>query len=357
MKAAVWHGYKDVRIEERPVPPVPSGHVLVRVAWAGICGTDKHEYAGPNFIPTTKPHRLTGCTAPLIMGHEFSGTIARVSPDIKGWQEGDRVSANGTLSCGECAMCRSGRYNICEKLGFIGVSRDGAFAEYVAVEASRLFKIPDNVSLRHAVLGEPLACGLHAAGLIGNIQDKTVFVCGAGIIGLSCFFAASFNGARKIVVSGLGSGAESGIKSIIEGHGGIYIDITQYPTSGEADNAIKDCLGGLADICFECVGVQASLDNCIRLLKSSGALMVMGVFEKRPTFPMNDFQEGERRLFTSQAHVDEIAMALTYISRGLLDAEKLITRSLTLDNLVKDGFEVLEANPAAHIKMLIDLRP
>jgi (R,R)-butanediol dehydrogenase/meso-butanediol dehydrogenase/diacetyl reductase len=345
MKAAVWYGHRDIRIVERPLPSAAPGHVVIAVAWAGICGTDRHEYLGPNFIPVKKPHRLTGMTAPLILGHEFSGRIAGIGPGVGGWKAGDRVSANGTLCCGTCEMCRTGRYNVCEKLGFIGVSRDGAFAEYVTVEAARLFKVPDGLSLRRAVLAEPLACGIHAARLLGDLRGKKVLVVGPGIIGLSCFFAARWAGAGQVLTAGIGDQR----RLLVEKYGGIYVDVTRE-NLGEI---LPRCFGGLADISFECVGHQSSLDTAAGLLKSGGALMVMGVYEEPPRFPMNDFQEGERRLYTSQAHLDEIAVALEYLAAGRLDAEDLITRELTLDTLVKDGFEELAANSPGHIKILV----
>jgi (R,R)-butanediol dehydrogenase/meso-butanediol dehydrogenase/diacetyl reductase len=321
--------------------------VVVKVAWAGICGTDRHEYVGPNFIPTDKPHRLTGCVAPLIMGHEFSGIIEELGGETSGWRKGDRVTANGTLCCGSCAMCKSGRYNICEKLGFVGVSRDGAFAEYVAVEADRLFKIPDALDLRSACLAEPLACGIHATRLLGDVHGKDVLIMGPGIIGLACFFAAKIAGARRILVAGIGDARRDLVETSFEG--ARYVDMQK----ADLGDAVKNTFGGLADVCYECVGAQASLNSCIAHLKSGGALMVMGVFETPPVFPMNDFQEGERRLFTSQAHTNEIAAALDYLERGLVKPDNLITRCLTLDTLVSDGFEELLAHPAAHIKMLI----
>ena len=127
MKAAYWHGHKDIRIREVPEPETTPGTVKIRVAWAGICGTDRHEYTGPNFIPTTKPHRLTRRTAPLVMGHEYTGEVVEAAPDVRGWAPGTRVTASGTLCCGECPACvDKKRPNVCEKLGFTGVSTDGA---------------------------------------------------------------------------------------------------------------------------------------------------------------------------------------------------------------------------------------
>ncbi|MDR0552433.1 MAG: alcohol dehydrogenase catalytic domain-containing protein [Spirochaetaceae bacterium] len=347
MRAAVWHGRRDVRIEERPIPEPKVGEVIVAVSWAGICGTDRHEYFGPVFIPVTKPHRLTGCTAPLIMGHEFSGLISAAGAGVSGWKEGARVMANGTLSCGVCKPCREGRYNICDKLGFLGVSCDGAFAEYVAVSAERLFEIPPLVSLRHAPLAEPLACGIHAVKLLGDIRGKCAVIIGPGIIGLSCFFAALEAGAKAALVLGVGTER----KALVEKSGGFYADITKQ----DPLEAALALLGGKADICFECVGAQTALDTGVRLLAGGGSLMIMGVYEKPPIFPMNDFQEGERRLFTSQAHVDEIAAALSLLAAGKINADALITAELTLDTLASGGFEDAARHPNKHIKALVKI--
>ena len=345
MNAAVWHGYKDVRIEELPVPSIPAGHVRIKVAYAGICGTDRHEYVGPNFIPVAKPHRLTGRTAPLTLGHEFTGVIEAVGEGVTDWKQGDRVTANGTLCCKKCAMCRSGRYNVCEKLGFLGVGTDGAFADYVVVDADRLFRVPDAVTLRQGALAEPLACGIHATRLLGDITGSSVVVVGPGIIGLACMLAAKFAGAGKILVAGVGKDR----KELVESYGCAYHDVLD----GDLVPVIQEWNGGLADVVYECVGSQRTLDSAISALRPGAKLMVMGVFEKKPVFDMNTFQEGERTLYTSQAHVDEIGVALSYLEQGLINAEELITREVTLDTLIQDGFEELIVNGPKHIKVMI----
>ncbi len=346
MRAAVWHGHKDIRIEERPVPVPKEGEVLIRVDWAGICGTDRHEYEGPNFIPVEKPHRLTGRTAPLIIGHEFSGRIEKLGENVTGWQIGDRVTANGSLTCGKCEACRSGRYNICRKLGFLGVGDDGAFAEYVTVEASKLFSIPEGVSQREAAVAEPLACGIHATNLLGDVSGKDVVVIGPGIIGLSAFFGAKYAGAGRILVSGIGDYR----KELIEKYGGTYVDASREDLIPVVETWSD---GNLADVVYECIGTGATLDQAVRISKPGGSLMIMGVFGKKPVIDMNTLQEAERVLYTSQAHVDEIATALQYIKEGRINADELITREVTLDTLVEDGFEYLIAHGPEQIKVLI----
>lgn len=348
MKAAVWHGYKDIRIENVPEPEVKKGYVKIKVDYAGICGTDRHEYVGPNFIPVEKPHRLTGRVAPLTIGHEFSGTIVEVADDVKGYSVGDRVTANGSLTCKECEPCKTGRYNICQRLGFLGVGEDGTFAEYVRVEAARLFKIPEGVSQREAAVAEPLACGIHATNLLGDVKGKDVVVIGPGIIGLSAFFGAKLAGAGRILVSGVGSER----KALIEKHGGEYIDSSKVDVTSFVE---KWTNGNLADVVYECVGLQVTLNTAITLTKPGGKIMVMGVFEKPPVVDLNTLQEAERSILTSQAHIDEIATALSYMKDKKIDADELITMEVTLDTLVEDGFEELINNPTKHIKVIIKI--
>ena len=348
MKAAVWHGHKDVRIQDIPEPGTKKGFVKIKVDYAGICGTDRNEYSGPVFIPVSKPHRLTGRVAPLILGHEFSGTIAELGSGVTGWNVGDRVTGNGTICCKTCFACRSGYYNVCERLGFVGVGEDGAFAEYVLFDAERLFRIPQNVTQKQAVLAEPMACGIHATRLIGSIKDKYVVVIGPGIIGLSCFFAAKQAGAHVLVV---GLGEER--RELVQRYGGNYVDTTKQPI---VDYVREWSKGKMADAAYECVGIQPALDDALKVLAPRATLMVMGVFEKPPVFDMNTLQECERIIRTSQAHTNEIASALSRMANGEIIAEELISSEITLDGLVKDGFEELLCNPVKHIKIVIKIQ-
>jgi (R,R)-butanediol dehydrogenase/meso-butanediol dehydrogenase/diacetyl reductase len=347
MKAAVWYGHKDVRVEERQMPIPKQGEVRIRVAWAGICGTDKHEYLGPLWIPVDKPHRLTGETAPLVQGHEYAGIIDAVGEGVTEWKAGDRVTASGSLVCGECEFCKTGRKNICEKLGFIGVGKDGGFAEYVAIPEHQLFLVPENVTLKEAALTEPIACGVHATQQIGDLTGKTAAIVGPGMIGLSCLIAAKAAGADPVYVIGQGEGK----REFVETFGGIYIDgRVEDPIEG-----VRTRNGDLVDVSYEAVGLEPTLDLAVNLLRCNGTLMIMGVFSSPPRINMNLIQEGERVIKTSQANVNEIQDVLELIAAEKLDPMPLVTGEATLDRIVEDGFEAICAKGNEHVKILVEI--
>lgn len=347
MKAAMYYGYRDLRVEDIPEPKVAAGKVKVKVAWAGICGTDRHEYNGPVWIPVNKPHRITGRQAPLVLGHEFTGIITEVGEGVKDWQVGDRVTASGNIVCGECRWCKEGRVNLCENLAFNGIGTDGAFAEYIVVPTYQLFRVPANVSLERALLTEPLACGVHSSHLIGDLKGKSVAIVGPGMIGLSCLFAAKNAGAGPILVAGVGRANEAYAR---------WLGAAEYIDTRETDPVAfgQKMLGAPGfDVVFECVGLEQTMNTAVQLSRKAGVIMVMGVFEKAPAFPMNLLQEGERTLLTSQAYAFELGDVLDIMTRDQFEAERLITARIPLERIAEDGFEELLRNPNKHVKIAI----
>lgn len=347
MKAAVWYGHRDLRVMDVPEPTVRPGYVKVKIAWAGICGTDRHEYTGPVFIPVSKPNHLTGRVAPLILGHEMAGKIVAVGEGVQGWQVGDRVTASGNLVCGECRWCESGRINLCERLAFTGIGEDGSFAEYMVIPQYQLFKVPDTVALEEAVLAEPLACGVHSTKLIGDVKDKLVAIIGPGIIGISCLLAAKAAGAARILMVGAGNTHEALLRQL---GADAYVDGRTTDALAYAEQWTD---GKMFDVVYECVGLEQTLSTAIRLSRKAAKIMVMGVYEQEPHIPMNFFQEGERVLLSSQAYVDELAIVLEWLAQGKIPAKDLITARIALDRIVEDGFEELLRNPGKHIKVAI----
>jgi (R,R)-butanediol dehydrogenase / meso-butanediol dehydrogenase / diacetyl reductase len=183
MRAAVYHGAKDVRIEERPVPTVRHGYVLMRVLRSGICGTDASEYLhGPSLFPVDRRHPASGHQGPMIMGHEFTGEVVACGTGTE-HLAGMRLATGAGVSCGACAWCRAGRTNLCASYWTLGLNADGGLAEYALVPASTCVPIPDECSDDAAGLAQPLAVGLHAARRAGAGPDDTVVLIGAGAIG------------------------------------------------------------------------------------------------------------------------------------------------------------------------------
>jgi len=204
MRAVRFHAAGDVRLEDLPPEPPGVGEVALRVAWCGVCGSDLHEYQrGPLAIPAAgRPHPLTGASAPLVLGHEFAGTVAAVGPEVAGLEAGDPVAVEPLLRDGTCAACRSGRYNRCRQLAFIGLSGNGGgLAEQAVVPAAALHRVPAGVSLEAAALAEPAAVAWHAIDRAEVGAGEPVLVIGAGPVGLAIVGVLRYRGAGTIVVS------------------------------------------------------------------------------------------------------------------------------------------------------------
>ncbi|MYT43565.1 alcohol dehydrogenase catalytic domain-containing protein, partial [Streptomyces sp. SID5471] len=202
MKAVVWYGPRDVRVTERAVP-VPGPHeVLLQVAYCGICGSDLHEYAdGPHAIPTRASHPASGARAPLVLGHEFCGTVAAVGDGVAADSPatGDRVAVEPHYRCGTCPRCRAGEYNICRHFGFAGLVGDGGPAEYAVVQSYMAHRLPPDVPLEQAALFEPASVALHALRRAGDV--RSVAVVGLEPVGLLTVLLAARRGIRRIIAA------------------------------------------------------------------------------------------------------------------------------------------------------------
>ncbi|EPD69540.1 zinc-dependent alcohol dehydrogenase [Streptomyces sp. HGB0020] len=193
MRAAVYHGPRDVRVTSVPEPRGPGrGEVMLRVALCGLCGTDGHEYAhGPSMIPLERRHPASGHQGPMIPGHEFTGVIEQCGQDVTGLPEGTRVVAGAGHWCGSCPPCRAGRTNLCRNYYTYGLNTHGGLAEYVTVPAAMCTAVPDSCPDDSAVLAQPMAIALHALNRSGAAPGEPVVIIGAGGIGSLLVAAAA----------------------------------------------------------------------------------------------------------------------------------------------------------------------
>src|SRR5499425_1256139 len=179
MKALVLSSYRNLEMADVPTPAPQADEVLIRVAACGICGSDVHGYDG------SSGRRIP----PLVMGHEAAGTIESVGSGVSNFATGDRVTFDSTVFCGKCPNCLRGDINLCDNRQVLGVScgdyrRAGAFAEFVAVPARILYRLPDNLSFEEAAMLEAVSVAIHAVNLAQVSANSTALVVGAGMIGL-----------------------------------------------------------------------------------------------------------------------------------------------------------------------------
>lgn len=348
MRAARFHGPGDIRIDEVPDPQVGPGQVEVSVDWCGICGTDLHEFLeGPIFIPAKgSPHPITGAEVPVVMGHEFAGVVSAVGAGVTGVQEGDRVAVEPYYVCGECSACASGRYNICRKLGFVGLAgNDGGFAERCVVDQRWVHPLGD-LPTDIGALVEPLAVGYHAVRLSGIRGGGTAAVFGSGPIGLVTAAVLKAAGARVIVVE-----PAAARKAKARGAG---VDVVLDPTETNVPDAIRDLTGGAgADVAFECAGIDPVLAAAIGSVRPGGTVVNVAIWGHVPRVAMNDLVLSEITVVGSLAYCGDHADTIALLRDGKVDAGQFITGRIGLESLVDGGFRELIDNKEENVKILV----
>ncbi|HNX29671.1 MAG TPA: 2,3-butanediol dehydrogenase [Syntrophomonadaceae bacterium] len=349
MKAAVWYAQRDVRVVEIPEPPAPpEGSVKIKVEWCGICGSDLHEYiAGPIFIPVETPHPLTGRTAPVTLGHEFSGTIVEVGEGVSKWKVGDKVAPDACQVDWECYSCKRMNYPCCEKLAFTGLHTDGAFAEYVNVPAYTLYKVPDDMPFETAAVVEPLAVGMHAVRRAPVMAGDNVVILGGGTIGLSALQCAKAAGAAKVIVIEMAKARKDYAMKL-----GAYAVID--PTECDAAAEVQKMTDGLgADVAIECVGSDKTVPVAIASIRPRGIVVTAGVFEKNTPIQFNDVTFPEKEIKGSLAYNGEFATVIAMLGDGRLDANTMITGKIKLEDIIDQGFQELINNKDENIKIIV----
>ncbi|KRK33310.1 L-iditol 2-dehydrogenase [Loigolactobacillus bifermentans DSM 20003] len=345
MKAVVKTdaGYDNMVLKEIPIPEVTGNHVLMKVAYTGICGTDIHTFKG----------QYANAVTPLVLGHEFSGKVVAVGDDVTKVKPGDRVTSETTFAtCGHCVYCKAGEYNLCDNREGIGTKANGSMANYVLTREESVHILPDNVSYKLAAMSEPLASCVHA------MYQKTPFtlhdtllIMGPGPMGLLSLQIAKEIGAFTIV-SGITKDAER-LQIAKELGADIIVDTQKEDLA----KIVMDATDGVGVTkVYDCSGATPAVNAALPLVRKGGTFQQVGLFAK----PMNELDERSiiqheitYRGSRSQNPYDW-PIALHLESKGAIDEEKMITASFDLEHW-RDAFDAMMAGQ--ELKVVIASNP
>ena len=351
MKAAVFHGQKDVRVEEVPEPEVREGSVKVKVDWCGICGTDLHEYlAGPIFIPVAgSPHPITGETLPLTLGHEFAGEVVEVGDGSAEVNTGDRVAIEPVFRCGECAACQRGAPNLCAKLGFYGLmGGGGGMSEFAVVPSYMIHRLPEGLTTEQGALAEPIAVGLRAVRRAGFEEGQSAVVFGGGPIGAVTVQCLRAMGAGLVMLAEV---AEARKNKALE----IGADVVIDPSEEDVVERVSELTDGEgAEHSFDAAGIQETLQTAMHATRKGGTVTIISIWEGPVELNPNDIVMSELNVggticYTPEDFADTISM----LKDGSIKTEGIITERIPLSDVVEGGFEELVDHKDRHVKILV----
>lgn len=352
MKAAVYHGQRDVRIEDVPRPRPGPGELLVAVTGVGICGTDASEFAtGPGMFPIDHPHEVTGHQGPMVPGHEFGGVVVATGPGVDGFTEGDPVTSGAGISCGRCPRCHQGRTNLCDRYSTVGLQRDGALAELTTVAASACVNLRRRaLSSDVAAMAQPMSIAVHAMRRGRPAPDDEVVVFGAGGIGAFLVHAAAAEGTAVTAVDldpdRLAIAAELGASRTIQ-------TTADQPLAVQLDELDLD-----PTVVYECTGAGPVLEAAVATASRGGRVVVVGLHKGPVPIDVLSVALQEKELIGTLAHMfgSDFGHAIDLLEHNPAVWTRVAPTVLPLEDLVEHGLEPMVDGGSTPIKTLLDPR-
>jgi len=323
MRALVYLGPDQLELENRPTPTPQQGEALVRIRYAGICGTDLHLWHG----------EMTTVNPPVVVGHELVGEV--VTDTTGQYAAGQRVAIEPLLVCGVCLACRSGASHVCRNLKVQGVHADGGAAELLCTPTTRLHPIPDSLSWEAAGCTEPTSVAVHMVRRAGIELGDTVLVLGGGPIGFLVASVARAAGARRVLISEVSAprlalAQRAGIETI-DASKADPVAVIHDITNGEG-----------ADAVVEAVGHPATVAQMTAACRVQGRILVGGIGGVKPPVDLANVVFKELTLIGSRVYASrDMATAVQLLRSGAINVDGLVTRTVPLENAVTDGYERL----------------
>ncbi|NHU86230.1 2,3-butanediol dehydrogenase [Kocuria sp. JC486] len=352
MKAARFYDREDIRIDEVPEPTVGPGEVGIDVAWCGICGTDLHEYKdGPVFCPThSTPHPISGETAPVTLGHEFSGVVYEIGEGVEDLEVGDHVVVEPYIIDDSVDTGPDSKdYHLSQNMNFIGLAgRGGGLGEKISVKRRWVHAISQDLPLDQAALIEPLSVGYHAVERSGAKAGDVAVIGGAGPIGLLTAAVLKAIGCTVVVSELSPLRRQKALESGVADHA---LDPTQVDVAEEVRKLSTDGRG--ADVAFECTSVQVVLDTLMDALRPTGVLVVVSIWAQRSNFDIHKLVMKEIDLRGTIAYVNSHPATIELVESGKIDLAPFITGKIAVENLVDEGFDTLINRNETAVKILV----
>lgn len=325
-------------MEDVPMPEVGHNDVLVKVKKTAICGTDVHIYNWDKWAQDTIP-------VPMHVGHEFSGEIVELGSEVKGLTIGQRVSAEGHITCGHCRNCRAGQRHLCRNTEGIGVNRAGAFAEYIAVPAVNICPLPDGVSDELGAILDPLGNATHTA-LSFDLVGEDVLITGAGPIGIMAVAIARRVGARNVVITDVND---------------FRLDLAKKMGATRAVNvtreSLKDTMADLDmhegfDVGLEMSGVPQAFGNMLETINHGGKLALLGILPEGTGINWNHviFKGLQVHGIYGRRMFETWYKMIAMLESGL-DMSPILTHRFGADDFQK-GFDVMRSGQSG--KVILD---
>ncbi len=328
-----------IEFQERKLPELRDGSVLVKVKAASICGSDLHIFKGKH----------PGSPLPVALGHEVAGEVVQVGKEVSRVKEGDRVALEPVISCGKCPCCRRGEYNHCPDLSRPYRKGQGSFTPYLVVDEQWTHKLPPSVSFEEGALVEPLSVAVHAIKAASVQLGHSAAIFGAGAIGLLILHLAKLSGVGETFVVDVKDFRLEKAKTIGASHA---INASRQ----EAVDLIYETTGRLGvDRAFEAVGLEKTLVDCMKVLKQGGTGIVLGIFEEQEIrIPINIIQSREIALVGSRGYCWDFQDALKLLEAGAVKFGEIMTHTMPLSEL-QQAFELLMDPKKDAVKVVIQV--
>lgn len=339
MKALVKKYAKEgIWMEDVDMPTIGSNDILVKIKKTAICGTDVHIYNWDEWSQKTIP-------VPMVVGHEFSGVIARLGKDVKGFNIGDRVSGEGHIVCGHCRNCRGGTQHLCPNTIGIGVNRQGCFAEYLSIPAGNVYKLPDRVSDDLGAILDPMGNATHTA-LSWDLLGEDVLITGAGPIGIMAARIAKFAGARNVVITDINPyrlelARKLGVTRAVDSSKETLTDVMQELHMSEG-----------FDVGLEMSGNGRAFGDLLRAMKNGGKVSLLGIMPDGAGINWSDvIFKGLMLKGIYGREMFETWYKMGAMIEAGLDMNPIITHRFKIDDFQK-GFDAMRSGKSG--KVILD---